>query len=264
MPKDDEKYPFLTRKMLAFEQGTTLSIRIKSAGNTLAQTLTIRGMTKEGMFALKHTTASDGSGVTQDFRMPDFPIWVTVTLDVTGGGQGTCYVALSMLANGEQIFDLCSGLVYYQKSISYPITSNPDKRPNRGYFTTIQTTDPAAGAQINYTITDATWWKIHAIQFTLVTDATVANRRVHLKITTPDSMPIEFWGNVDQTASQTIIYNFKIGGNCMGGNDGNRAQADLLPDALFSVNTTIQTTITGGVAGDNLSAALIYVEKFPN
>ena len=119
--------PFLVRKMLTFEHNAVFSLRIVSQGNA-ARRIHIRGITKEGPFVFAHTTDAGGFFATEDFRIPDVPIMVSVVDQSTAFKQGECYVTLSLMVNGNVLYDLCSGLVYNNKGVSYPASNNPDQR----------------------------------------------------------------------------------------------------------------------------------------
>src|SRR4051794_36291420 len=73
---------------------------------------------------------------------------------------------------------------------------------------TVTGPDPAAGAEILVTVPAGKWWLLRALRFTLVTSATVANRRPALTI---DDGATEWWrwrAGVDQAASLTRLYQF--------------------------------------------------------
>lgn len=68
--------------------------------------------------------------------------------------------------------------------------------------------DPAAGAEVLATVPAGKWWDLLAVKFTLVTSASVANRRLALAI---DDGTTEWWRfrvGVDQAASLTRTYQF--------------------------------------------------------
>ena len=126
--KDRLAFPFANRDMLAFQHGAAFGLRIVSQ-STSGAALIIRGMTSEGLFSFLHFPTDNSIIATSDFRISDVPIWVTVTDKDGSLVQGDIYVTLSVTINGDILYELCSGLVYRQKSISWPYNNSQDIRP---------------------------------------------------------------------------------------------------------------------------------------
>src|SRR3990167_11428204 len=109
-PAEKNDFPFLTRDMLAFEEATSFGLSLDVVGH-LADTLEVRGMTKEGVF--KYTTVIAGTGAIENFifPLPDIPVMVSVALTAgdTSGALG--HVVLYLTANGDRISILGAGMV---------------------------------------------------------------------------------------------------------------------------------------------------------
>lgn len=205
-PKDGEKYPFLTRKMLAFEQGTTFGLNITSRSN-LGAVIAIRGLTKEGPFNLEILYNSAGAVQTNNLRIPDIPIMISV-VDKDGTLlQGMCFVELSLTINNTKSYALCSGWIYKNKSISYPQTESMDTIPGRGFFSLYQTTaNPAAGANWDETLGQGIQYRILGFRAKLTTGADVANRRVMFYTTNGGLEQNDMFSLVDQPANTAYTY----------------------------------------------------------
>lgn len=253
--------PYLLRDMLRFEGSVSFGLRLQLR-SYVAGSLTIRGCTREGIFTYKQVIAPSTTMQTFNFRIPDVPIVLSVIDEALNRIQGTTYCSLSLTANDESIYKLCSGYVYDMKGISYPQTFAEDYIKGGGYLSTVVTADPAAGAMWTIPIPDGQMWKIQAVQTTLVTDATVANRRVHIKISTAAGPVIDMFSNVDQTASTTVRYVCANYGSTIDELDGGVMLLNLPKDLYLVPGDSIDITITGGVAGDNLSTGSAIVEKF--
>lgn len=253
--------PYLLRDMLRFEGSVSFGLRLQLR-SYVAGTLTIRGCTREGIFTYKQVIAAATTMQTFNFRIPDVPVIISVIDEALNRIQGTTYCSLSLTANDEVIYKLCSGYVYDMKGISYPQTYAEDYIQGSGYLNTVVTADPAAGAMWSIPVTDGQQWKIKSIGTTLVTDATVANRRVHIKISTAAGPIIDMFSAVDQTASQTVRYVCASYGATTDELDNGIMLLNLPPDIYLVPGDSIDVTITGGVAGDNLSTGQAIVEKF--
>lgn len=255
---------FLSRKMLAFEHGTKFHLRLKIQARA-ANLISVRGITREGVFTFTQTTNTDGTLVTTDFAIPDFPIMVSVVDSGDLFRQGECYASLSLLVNGDPLYSLCSGLIYAIKGISYPVSPAIDQRVGGGRIYSPTVANPAAGAEISVTVPGNCFWKVLTMRAPLVTDATVANRRVHVRYTRdgiPFPIMIDTFSDVDQTASLTRTYNFGHFSDQTTRTDGGAIQIALPDQFLLKSATTLTTVTTGLVAGDNWGDVVLWVEEF--
>lgn len=253
--------PFLTRDMLAFEHAATFTLRITSVSD-VSQVCTISGMTREGPFILRHDTVYDGTAHQDTYRLPDMPITVSVACPDPTALQGQIYVILDLLVNNTLVETLISGLVHEVKGLGWPINVSQDPIPGHGEFCVIAGANPAAGADCTFTVEALQMWRILGFSASLVTSATVANRRVHLKFSHADGAVLESLSSVDHAASLTRLYS----GNIVG---GNLAQADdndiLIPipqDIWLRESSTITTSTTNLQVGDDWGVPSLLIERF--
>ncbi len=260
----DEKshvLPFLVRDMLRFENSVSFSLQVRSQAS-VAGALTIRGMTREGTFTFKHTTVSTGAYSTDTFQIPDVPIYISVIDDGSIFKQGEVVVTLNFLGNKDILFNLANGFVYSNKPLSYPIPSQTDLIPGRGRFKTIVSDDPAAGDEISWTVPNGRVWRIIACSFQLVTAATVANRRVHLRLQTNAGLDISTFPDTDQVASLTRNYSFAQFGGSLDGFDGTKLLAPMPAEVYLETDDFLGTNTQSLQAGDNFGIGLLLVEEF--
>lgn len=253
--------PFLVRDMLRFEGAVAFSLRIRTQARR-AGTLTIRGITREGMFAFRHTTTANGVAQTQDFRIPDLPTLVSVVDDSSVYIQGEVVATLSLVANGEIIYSLCSGFVHAQKPLSYPESPLEDAVPGRGNFQTIVSADPGAGDEVSITVPSGRMWRVIAANVQLVTSSTAANRRVKLRLQTNGGIDIVTAGAVDQTASTTRNYSWAQRGAIPAESVGTRIMLDMPREVYLITDDTVGTDTENIQAGDNFSVMQLLVEEF--
>ena len=262
-PKDGDKYPFLTRKMLAFQEGVAFSLQIKST-SSFATTLTIRGMTKEGIFTFKHILVGTGVYVTEIFRIPDIPISVSVIDELAVFGQAQNYVEVNLLANNGQLASLCSGNVYQQHSITYPSSNSTDKYPTQGFLDAKTSNNPAAGVEHNYAIPGSYRGKIIGIAFDFITNATVANRRVHIRFeTAAGEQWLDVESGVDQAASLTRSY--WVNAHPAKGTVavGEHLYIPIPLNVIVGSGDSIRTYTDNLQAGDDYGPMTIYYERWP-
>lgn len=117
--------------------------------------------------------------------------------------------------------------------------------------------DPAAGAEFTFTVPAGETWDLATFIITLVTDATVANRTVHVQIV--DNNNVNIWegvATVAQTASQTVKYSAGVGTQDYAAvRDG--VLGLTLPDMTLLSGWKIRTVTTGIVAGDNYGLGVV-------
>lgn len=254
--------PFLTRDMLAFQEGTAFTLQI-TAQSLTGVPITIRGITKEGSFTLKHTPSVDGSLTVETFRVPDIPILLSVIDALRAYKQNDCYVEISLLANGQQIASLCSGYVYNQHSISYPNTNNIDIRPTQGRLLDRFHADPAAGAEINYPMTFKTRVKPIGLTFTLTTSAAAANRRVHVRFLDVGDYPYaDMVSDIDQTAGTTKTYWVNQNPAMPVRQVGNNIYIPMILGAMLEQQCSIVTVTDNLQAGDQFADPMIFGEEW--
>lgn len=129
-----------------------------------------------------------------------------------------------------------------------------------GRLRSITGTDPAAQAEISETVPDRRRWFIKSIYFALVTDGTVANRRVSLilddgtnilwKITCSTAHP----ASCNYTYSFAQIFAAETLSNC--------SCFHSLPFLALPAGARIRTSTDELKAGDNFSAPQLLVEEW--
>lgn len=247
--------------MLAFESGATFALRIQSQSSD-NNTLTIRGMTKEGPFVLSHTTNANRSTQTETFNLPDIPIWVTVSDDLFNFVQGDCFINLSLVVNGDILYQLANGLVYYHNNISWPTNNIIENRQKPGRIRTVNGTDPAAGSEISQTVPNGAMWKLKGVRIPFVTAATAGSRRVHLVINDSVNDIIDIFGNVDQIISEAKQYTFTPFLNVPDETDDNDILVSIPNDIILFAPMIIKTITTNLAGGDNFGQPIFYVEDW--
>lgn len=258
---DEQSLPFLTRDMLAFKHGLRFQLRIDTH-SFASGSIFIIGFTREGTFKFSHTPNTDSLVKTETFQIPDMPIMVSV---IDGSGireQGQTYAQLNLVINGDILHQLTSGYVYGRKGLSWPLSNVQDMRPGGGALVGRQSSNPAAGAELSHLIPQGQQWRIRGMSFTLVTDATVVDRTVHILVSAGGGASYDFIAPVVQPASETKLYTCypaSVGGQTNGGND---IHIPIPPDFLLPTLSTIATETTNLQAGDNFGVMTFDLEMF--
>ncbi len=259
-PFDTRNLPFLSRDMLAFRHGLSLKLRVITQSR-LSSALTIRGMTKEGVFTLKHIPTNDSLIKIEDFIISDFPIFVSVTDEANFYVQGAVFATIQLVANDDVICQLASGMVYGQKSLSYPAGNSIDQRPGGGLLTQVSVTTPGVGANWSSTVPNGQIWKIKSLGFTFVTSATVANRRPQISFT-KSSTSIYCFNDIDQTASLTGYYSLNATSSMPDRLDNSVYLIGMPPEILLTAGDIIQSETTNLQVGDQMSFIRIQLEQY--
>lgn len=252
--------PFLSRKQFSFSENTSFGIKIASRANAVGNLL-IKGFTKEGTFSFQHTTTGSNAVKEETFFLPDMPIMIMVEEIGDVFYFGTAYAKLTLMLNSSEVYELCQGWIYKGRNLNYPAQLEQISKNTINSPFSRASADPAAGAEITLTVGSNESWKVWGGTFQLVTDATVANRRVHIYISYVGIRLFEAFASVDQTASQTINYTFYRGAGSNLASHDNDILIPIPPDLFLETGMILGTDTVGLVAGDNFGVMTIYCER---
>jgi len=256
-----QNFPFLTRKMLTFEHSATFQLRL-SVQSTAVTTLLITGATRAGLFTLTHITGATGAEEVELFSLTDAPIWISVINTQEETIEGMVFARVALVINENRLHALVAGYVDLGRPLTWPVTQNERSIGHIGELVTITGADPAAGAEISVTVPDNFYWKIMSVRLTLVTDATAANRRVHLVINNGTIDMIDILTGTNQTASLTRNHNIYADLTFGSTSEDDDYQASFPANFYLPPGFILKTQTTNLAAGDNYGAPLIYVERF--
>jgi len=248
--------------MLSFEHGLAFTLNIRTQADVTLDLL-IQGMTREGTFTFKHTTASTSIVTSADFRIPDIPIYLTVTQAINSGFQGEIFCAVNLQAGSNIIQQLISGTVYGDKALTWPSNPAADSRPNGGALALRLSANPAAGAELSLDVPIGEVWRVQSVAFQLVTSATVANRKPHIQFLSNGMIAAACYNDFIQTATQTINYAATTYAQpAQTAADGTDFPIAIPHGLLLHSGDTIQTVTTALQAGDNYSFMQVNVEMW--
>lgn len=200
--------PLLNRDMLRWGRSMSIELIInnKASVNDSSGLVSVNVITKSSMITIPLTLNNAVSQTTITRKLDDIPLMICAQTQSAGINVGECFVSCSLRINGQAVYNLCSGLVYENKGVSWPINNSEVNFPFPGAVNAFNSADPAAGAEISYTTTTVRSTELIALSFTLVTAVAAANRRVHLQISYATGEMFDFVSNVDQAASLTRHY----------------------------------------------------------
>lgn len=253
--------PFLTRDMIKFGSEAQLGIQIISQC-TNSRKIAIRGLTRSGLFDHDHTTSTAGAKTTENVGIDDIPIMLSV---IGSGGVpviGECYVSVTLTINQTPMFEIASGFVSAQKGISWPASNSEPSIVGHGEFDSVSSPNPDPDENASIQVPDKEMWLIHSAIVPLVTDATVANRRVHLLIAVHSGINIQSWSSYDQTASLSRNYSFAQFGAIPDDVDDNDIMVPLAANMWVEPGAIIQTTTTNMQSGDNYGSLRLAIERY--
>lgn len=259
---DIPSIPIITRNLLKYGRSGRFQIRITSLTSD-AETLSIRGFTREGSFTFRHTTVNDGQRHQDTFQINDIPIMLTVEDNSQSVSMGSTYVIVELLLEGTTVGVLLSGLVHRVTALGWPTTTNEQPMPGRGEIVVVTGSNPAVNVEASVASASLQLWRVFAIRVRLVTDANAANRRVHFTATSAGIVVAEAFSTVDQPASTTIDYMVGRFGSTPDETDNGVILVNWPDDVWISESTdSIATATLNRQATDDFGAMSIYVEKF--
>lgn len=254
--------PFLTREMLRFQQATTFAVRITSI-SAITGTVTIRGATRSGMFTLRHTLTANDTEATEDFAVPDVPIWLTASLSATGNAKGEVYVRAGLAINGNVGVNYFGGYLYDTRTLDWPHAKLDEPMPNNmGRFRVISDAVIAAGTDPFISGSLSRLSKIRFCVASLTTSAAVANRTVHFTAGIGGSANLNFISSVAQTASTTRIYTIAPLPSAGVYSDDNDIIIPIPPDLIAYDEFDIRMSTTNLQAGDQWNYFNVGLEQW--
>lgn len=262
MPQEEHKgLPFMTREHMAFDHGSTFSLVIDIFNQT-AQTIIVRGFTREGPFTYTIPAAADGAPLTEIHQIPDIPVMLSVVATAAAANRGSSYVRVDLGINGTRAATLCQGYPNLFEALSWPSQPIPTELQRHGEIQAITGTNPAAGAEISITVPTGHWWRLKALRFGLVTDATVATRRPRVDVTIDSIVVASFPSVHSHTASTTVLYVYAEGIGAQTDGIGLISINPMLTDLILPPASTLTTVTANLQAADDYAAPTILVERF--
>lgn len=135
------------------------------------------------------------------------------------------------------------------------------RHPAERFVVTELTADPAAGGELAHTVPGGEAWLLLGALFSVVTDATVANRHARLEVTDGNRVVARVPAAAVQAASLTRHYTFEAGLSAAYAVGDDIAQPLPVPPILLLPGYTVRTVTAGIVAGDNYGAGTLYLER---
>lgn len=247
--------------MLRFGKTTKLELRIDMQADAVA-VLNVRGITREGQFTFKATTANTSLITQATFGVPDIPIYITVEDAGRVLVQGSAFVSVSLLANGEVVQQLVSGYIYGQKALSWPNTQQVDLRTGGGKLEVITVTNPGAGNDWTKTVPNGEIWKVHGVSFTFLTSAAVQNRLVMVQIIPVTVETIRIFSPAFETANAEYDYSIAQFGYAPAFNFDVFRMLPMPNDVIVGPGGSISSVTDTIDAADAYSVIRISIEKF--
>ena len=283
MPQDPESSRLTSRPPLADITGALVQppsrvyigvddrLYVRSRNSLASVRLQLAGrlLTAEGVivpFNFDHIPVNDRTVRILSFRLAEGYLLSAVVFPSVGAPRrGQTFVELGLLRGRGVAADVLDVLardyVAIEEPLAFPGGPIRSSLEGPGAVLSITGTDPAAGAEITETVPTDARWKLRAFRYTLVTDATAANRQSAVQLS--DGSTAFHRGRVHtaQTATQTHAYNHSLQ-NHFQANVASVNYQNILPDVLLGAGFTI-ATITGALqGGDDYGAPQLLVEEW--
>lgn len=188
---------------------------------------------------------------------------ITASIDVNGTNvtPGQCYAQLQVhrtaLSGNVNLLKLTSGYISDGDFLSFPYTSSNSTSSQASPATAQSGSNPPAGSEISETIGTGGQTTLLGWTFNLITDATVANRRVTVLIQGNAFGSYRIKARTDQPASTTRVYRSWYGPNIPDDDLTNNVFFMPVPEALSGLAMTFDTETANLQAGDDFDNALL-------
>ncbi len=181
--------------------------------------------------------------------------------------RGQCYVQGSLVRGGTAKTFVCGiflqGYATDMRWPSWPPGLSEDSLDGQGAMVTYQPANPAAGSDVIFTMPYTIALKLHTLQFTLVTDATVANRELNVQFLDPSGIIVAHaFNSPTQAASSTGYYESVVGLPALTASGGGGLNGIWMPDPVLMPGGIIRTKILNLDPGDQISNVVLYAEQW--
>jgi hypothetical protein len=253
--------PFLHRGMFNLPKNFKLQLRLV-VYSAIAGSLVVHGFTKSSIIKGVASYSGSLSGAVSDFEIDDFPIYISVFDELSLYHQKECFVGLYIMINGDIVSQLSSGYVGRTNALTYPAGLRSYGSFDTGCFKEVLIGAPGAGSNYSWTQTEFVKSKLLGGRFTLLTDANVANRRVHITLNDSSGVYTDCYSSIDQAAGVTYTYVFAPFPVVQTTANNNIIQIPIPPGLCLHYPYGLQTAILNIQAGDTLSSCRMQVEEF--
>lgn len=254
--------PFVTRAQFDDPMSMQFSLLINEITTSIS-TLQITGATRSGPFNFTHVCAGSQTNGSEEFKIPDIPIWISVQNVLVTNVEGNTYVNVSLKVNGDIMANLISGFVYARQGISWPNPTIQTPHFINSSILKVTSSVPGAGGTPTNSFTTNIKGFLRSVTMSLTTSATVANRRVRLQLKTGTNIFFDIPCPTVQTASTTLGYvatQVSYGGQLT----ANNMNIIPLPADMGIFNGgVLQVTCDNIDATDQFTAMIMFIEYYP-
>ncbi|MCI0619650.1 hypothetical protein L0Y40_01275 [Candidatus Wolfebacteria bacterium] len=253
--------PFLTREMLAFGARTKWDLEVQIYSKTTFD-MKISGTTREAPFTFTIDHTNDGVLNERVLGMTDIPIMLSVYYEQETGSAANTWVNVYLRANETRVAKLIGGYVGGFVSLTWPGSRMLSNLDGNAEVSILATANPAAGAEVSQNVLTNEVWKIRGVSLVLTTDANVANRRVHLKLSVFGVPLWEVESGYDHTASTARTYHFMEIENIPNANNDDDVFVAIPKGRFVGDGYTLETDILNLQATDQISDFNTLYEQF--
>lgn len=246
--------------MLSFESNTTFRLSLDVIGHA-ADTLEVRGMTKEGLFKFSQTIVGSGAIETFNFSVPDVPIFVSVGVAPAANSTLLAHATLYLTANSDRIGILAQGIVNQLFGVAWPHQLQSNREQSEGSLVEVSPANPAVGEDIEITVPTNECWEVCAFGFGLTTAAVVASRTVSVRFGLGLGWQISRTAGTAQTISQSVNYWGVLGGTNALIAAGSLQEIGLPQRILLPPGWQIKTVTANLDVGDQFDGITLLVRR---
>jgi len=217
-------------------------------------------VTKDNAKSVKITPNSNNTKKLDRIALTDIPTHINVKAVNTSSRRGETYVRIDLDFGRNISANLLEG--YVSSTTNLTLGMHEDSISGKGIFKVITGTNPAANVEITQTVPANRYWVLHSMNYTLVTDANAATRRVSLNFSNGSSIYLTLVPSISQIESLTQTYNWTAQGDQQGVQDLHTNQ--ILPNTkiVLPAGHIITTVTSNRQVGDDFGAPLMFVEEF--
>ena len=260
-PKEVFAYPFLTRKMLAFEQGAAFSLLVHVVAHD-TEAWELRGFTKEGPFTFRFLPVGDASLETFIFNIPDTPIHLSLFPGIDANASAYCYGVVHLRVNASRTYLLAQGACSFLHGICWPEQPVGNPFQLEGTIVAPAGAVPAAGAEATFTVPDNQVFEVLGVWIELTTSSTASDRTVAIIIEENSNLLSRNVAGTTQQASETQGYSFVPDGVTGVIVADESQEIKIRRGIILRPGSTLTTSTTNIQVADQFTALRILVRRW--
>lgn len=259
-PFDVRSLPFLTREMLDFQGGKSMSLDVLLIAHS-TNPIEVRGYTRDGYFTHRIVPLGLGNVETFTLRVTNIPVAVSVAPASTSTQNTHAAVSVYLSVEGNRMVMLCQGTINVMQSVSWPHQQPTQNVQLYGQVVAIDSPPSGANTEVGITVPNNQVWDVLGVLLVFEANATVGDRTIKINFSAADGPTIIRTAPATIQASETHTIHILPGGTSAVILANDSQEIGIPQKVILPSGSQINTETTGLTAGDQYTQAKVLVRR---